>query len=330
MMQDLKTKLIHYTEGTLDPETMIEVDGLITQYLDDQLDPATQAQIDAVVEGHEAFATLVAENAKGKRWLEDECFPALRYADVKLPKRLSDNVRDLIADLDAWGKDPNKDEAKVVSLPAPKAASSPSWGLMAASIVGMLVITGGLIVYGLSEQERAQQIIVELTADGVNQQADLSALQSRTASLRADLAMVASDLADTKDQLSIAQNRASSFETERSQLATALADAAAAREAAESQIAKLEKSLTRLTDNLATPITTREEAEHHLTRRQDEIKRLQADHIRYADQLATLENELRVRTDDSDRLLAEFSLVSQRQNQTANGLEEAKGRIAAL
>ena len=188
MMQDLKTKLVQYAEDTLDPETMIEIDGLITQYLDDQLDPETHAQIDAVIESHEAFATLIVENAEGKRWLEDECFPALRDADVRLPKRLSENVRDLIADPDAWGKDPNEDEAKVISLPAPKAVSSPSWGLMAASITGVLAITGGLILYGLSEQKRAQQTIAELTADRASQQADLAALQSRTASLEGELA----------------------------------------------------------------------------------------------------------------------------------------------
>ena len=107
-----------------------------------------------------------------------------------------------------------------------------------------------------------------------------------------------------------------------------LADASAAREAAETQVATLESSLTTLGDDLAAAIAAQEKVEADLGRRQEEINRLQAGRIRYADQLAALESDLQSTTEDgerrAERLLAEFSLVSQLQNQTADRWKKPK------
>jgi hypothetical protein len=147
MSKELLAHLPTYAEGKLDPETTIAVDGLITRYLDDKLDRETADAIKVMIETDEALAKIVADNAEGKKWFEEEALPAFKAAEIKPSADLKKFVDDLIADPNAWGEEPKDDqESKVVPLRPERPTSQSSWMLMAASIGGVLVIAGGTLL----------------------------------------------------------------------------------------------------------------------------------------------------------------------------------------
>ena len=104
---DLAAMLAAYAEGTLDPETTMEVDGLIAWYVDGKLDHETAQQIEAAMHASEAVARVVAENIDAARLVREQLVPALRALAVPVSPKLRQYVEDLIADPDAWGTPPD-------------------------------------------------------------------------------------------------------------------------------------------------------------------------------------------------------------------------------
>ena len=75
MTQYLLKHLDAYANGTLDPEIVMEIDGLITRYLDEQLDPDTTVKMAAAIEVSEALAKIVANNARRQDVAGGDMFP---------------------------------------------------------------------------------------------------------------------------------------------------------------------------------------------------------------------------------------------------------------
>ena len=174
-----------YAEGKLDPETTIAVDGLITRYLDDQARPETADAMKAMIDADETLAQIVADNADGKQWFEDEALPAFKAAEIEPSADVRKFVDDLIADPDAWGEEPDDDqESKVVPLQPERRTSQPSWMLMAASIGGVLVIAGGTLLYMLDQQDQLTDRIATLDQERSAQQSQIADLEGRSDELR--------------------------------------------------------------------------------------------------------------------------------------------------
>ena len=213
MTQHLLKHLDAYADGKLDPEIVMEIDGLITQYLDEQLDPDTTAKIDAAIEANEALAKIVADNAEGKAWLEETCFPAMRDAEIEVPAKLQNYVQGLIADPDAWGKDPNEAaEAEVIPFEASSRTNRPSWWLLAASIVAVAFISGIVFVDMQNDQRQLVAEVDELTAAGERQQQRITELTDQVRDRQAALDIAKSSYANAQLALAEADQRAESLE----------------------------------------------------------------------------------------------------------------------
>ncbi len=215
MTQHLLKHLDAYADGKLDPEIVMEIDGLITRYLDEQLDPDTTAKIDAAIEANESLAKIVADNAEGKAWLEETCFPAMRDAEIEVPAKLQNYVQGLLADPDAWGKDPNEAaEAEVIPFEASSRTNRPSWWLLAASIVAVAFISGIVFVDMQDNQRQLVAEVDELTVSSERQLQKITELTDQVQDRQAALEIVKTSYADTQHALAEANQQADSLENE--------------------------------------------------------------------------------------------------------------------
>ena len=185
MNDDLATKLSAYAEGKLDdPEAIIEAEALLTRYIDGRLDEETAQQVDAVLDANAALAKLVNEQREGKQWFEEVCFPAMREAESEPSPKLQKYLADLLADAEAWGKPPEdessteSERAKVVPFQLARPLSQPSWGLLAASVGGLLVIAGSVFLYQIEGRGRLETTLAQLTETQSAQQNQVTALQA--------------------------------------------------------------------------------------------------------------------------------------------------------
>ena len=296
MSKELLTHLPAYAEGKLDPETTIAVDGLITRYLDDKLDRETSDTMRALIEADEALAKIVADNAEGKKWFEEEALPAFKAAEIKPSADLKKFVDDLIADPDAWGEEPKDDqESKVVPLRPERRTSQPSWMLMAASIGGVLVIAGGTVLYMLDQQNQLTDRIATLDQDRSAQQAQIAELAGRSDALRSELDTAASSLQQAQTNLAAATEAADQLTFERNdleqQLAALEAEATAAAEQADQRQQTLASDIEALHSDLVTATDAQRAAEESLTTANATIADLEARRGDLERQLAVAERD---------------------------------------
>ena len=339
MIHDLKTKLDAYAEGRLDPEATMEIDGLITRYLDDQLDPETAANIVAAIDANQALAAIVADNAEGKQWLDEQCLPAMRDAEIEMPAKLRQSIEAMIADPEAWGKEPkNSDEKTVVPFETPAKINRPPWWLLAASISTLLFISG--IVFVDLQQDREEQAarIDEMT--GVSsRQAEL--IENLTTDLRdgeTALGIAEQTLAERERSLSMATERAERLAAEQAILERQLAveidnltgELSAAREARR----LVESDLMTASESLESERTKLKDLEGELSSIETDaaaaLDQARVRELALAEEIETLEGQLGETR--LARAAAEADLV--RAKQAVAGLEDERqaltDRIAAL
>ncbi|MEM9670711.1 MAG: hypothetical protein AAF950_17490 [Pseudomonadota bacterium] len=282
MTQHLLKHLDAYADGKLDPEIVIEIDGLITRYLDEQLDPDTTAKMDAAIEANEALAKIVADNAEGKTWLEETCFPAMRDAEIEVPAKLQNYVQGLIADPDAWGKDPNEPaEPKVIPFEASQQTSRPSWWLLAASIVAVAFISGIVFVDMQSDQRQLVAEVDELTVAGERQQQRITELTDQVRDRQAALDIAKTSLANAQRALAEADQRTKSLEARQQDLEGQLAilnnDAVVAAERATRRQRQLAIDIEKLETQLAIASDAQQAAETELATAADNLASLEAE-----------------------------------------------------
>ena len=282
MTQHLLKHLDAYADGKLDPEIVMEIDGLITQYLDEQLDPDTTAKMDAAIEANEALATIVADNAEGKTWLEETCFPAMRDAEIEVPAKLRQSIEAMIADPDAWGKDPNEAaEAKVVPFEASSRTNRPSWWLLAASIVAVAFISGVVFVDMQNDRRQLVAEVDELTAAGERQQQRITELTDQVRDRQAALDIANTSHANAQRALADADQRTESLEARQQDLEGQLAklnnDTTVAAERATRRQRQLTIDIDALETQLATASDAQQAAETKLAVAADNLANLEAE-----------------------------------------------------
>ena len=282
MTQHLLKHLDAYAEGKLDPEIVMEIDGLITRYLDEQLDPDTTAKMDAAIEANEALAKIVADNAEGKTWLEETCFPAMRDAEIEVPAKLQNYVQGLIADPDAWGKDPNEVvEPKVIPFEAPRQTNRPSWWLLAASIVAVAFISGIVFVDMQNDQRQLVAEVDELTLAGERQQQKITKLTDQVRDRQAALDIANTSYANAQRALAEADQTTESLEARQQDLQAELAklnnEAAVAAERATRRQRQLAIDIEALETQLATASDAQQAAETEFAAAADNLASLEAE-----------------------------------------------------
>ncbi len=291
MTQHLLKHLDAYADGKLDPEIVMEIDGLITRYLDEQLDPDTTAKIDAAIEANEALAKIVADNAEGKAWLEETCFPAMRDAEIEVPAKLQNYVQGLIADPDAWGKDPNEAaEAKVIPFETSSRNNRPSWWLLAASIVAVAFISGIIFVDMQNDERQLVAEVDELTAAGERQQQRIAELTDQVRDRQAALDIANASHENAKRALAEADQTTESLEASQQDLQAQLAklnnDAAVAAERANRRQRQLAIDIEALETQLATASDAQQAAETELAVATDNLASLETQRSDLQQQLA--------------------------------------------
>ena len=281
MTHDLLKHLDAYADGTLDPEIVMEIDGLITRYLDKLLDPDTSEKLAAAIEANEALAKIVAENAEGKAWLEETCFPAMRDAEIEVPAKLQNYVQGLIADPDAWGKDPNEAaEAKVIPFEASSRTNRPIWWLLAASIVAVAFISGIVFVDMQNDQRQLVAEVDKLTAAGERQQQRITELTDQVRDRQAALDIANTSHANAQRALAEADQTTESLEARQQDLQAQLAklnnDAAVAAERATRRQRQLAIDIDALETQLATTNDAQQSVETELAAATDNLTSLEA------------------------------------------------------
>ena len=346
MSKELLTHLPAYAEGKLDPEITIAVDGLITRYLDDKLDRETADAMRAMIEADEALARIVADNAEGKKWFEEEALPAFKAAEIEPSADLKRFVDDLIADPDAWGGAPEDDpENKIVPLRPERRTSQPSWMLMAASIGGVLVIAGGMLLYMQDQQNQMTDRIATLDGERLSQQAQIADLEGRSDDLRSELETAIRSLQQAQTDLASATEAADQLASERTgleqQLAALEAEAIAAAEQADQRQQTLASDIEALQSDLATATDAQRDAEESMATANATITELETTRGDLERQLAVAERDAGQAADQAqeaqlaladriDSLETELSEAREAQATAESQLADASDSIASL
>ena len=173
-MQDLATKLAAYVDEKLDPEDEIAVDDLIVRYVDGKLDPEIAAEIKAAMEANPAVADHIAIDIRAAKTVKEQVVPVFEAIEVPPNPALDQALAEMIADPKAWGEEPEEEaeQADVVPLRQPSSARQafmqPTWGKMAASIVALLAVGGGVYLYDLRGDDQREQQLVSLACGGLS------------------------------------------------------------------------------------------------------------------------------------------------------------------
>ena len=323
MTRDLTKLLADYVDNKLDPETEIEIDGLILLYVDGELDPERAAEIKAVMDSNPAVEASISRSMRAAKTVQEQLVPA--YEAFKLPPdpELDKSLADMIADPNAWGQEPDEDEqAKVVPLQAPKrdeqppapppAFVQPSWGMMAASIAALLAIGGGIYLYDLQGDERREQQIATLDAE-VRQIIEERAAES-------------DQLTRQVTALGIQLNEATAA---RDDVTSRLAEAKAAIEGLNADEAELSAELAAATEEATAAEAARDSLEQQLasldaeTRQTIEARVIERDEL--TRQLTALENRL----DDASRARDDVTSQLAEAKAAVDGLNAEQAELSA-
>jgi len=361
MAKDITAKLVAFAEGRInDPEIVTEVDGLLHGYVEGGLDEDTKLEIAAAIEASQALAKLVERDQNASRLFNDDLIPELkRQADeVEPDPKLEAWLKDYAADPDNWGEDPN--EAKVVvpfEKPAapPQERSHPSWMMMAASIVGVLVIAGSTLFYSFQRQQDLDRTVADLSATRAAQQGEIADLQTEAdrlqdqltslretkryadtalsqatmeiAQLETSLETATEDLKDTRNQRNVLERQVAALEGD---MRRAQARNLTERNALQSQVAALETEI-------GTVAAARSEAEIALATATEKVAGLESERAELEQQLASLDTEAADSLDARNRLrnqVAELETrlvtVNQAQADAEAELAEANTTIGDL
>ena len=346
MSKELLAHIPAYAEGKLDPETTIAVDGLITRYLDDKLDRETTDAMRAMIDADDKLAKIVADNAEGKKWLEEEALPAFKAAEIKPSADLKKFVDDLIADPDAWGEAPEDDPGnKVMPLRQERRTSQPSWMLMAASIGGVLVIASGTLLYMLDQQNQLTDRIATLDQERSAQKAQIADLEGQSADLRSEFETATSSLQQAQTDLAVAKEVADQLTSERTaleqQLAMLQAEATAAAEQADQRQQTLASNIQALQRDLATTTDAQRAAEEILATADATIMELETTRADLERQLAVADRDAGQAADQAeaaqlalaeriDSLQTELTEAREAQATAESQLADASASITSL
>ncbi len=320
MTRDLTKLLADYVKNKLDPETEIEIDGLILLYVDGELDSERAAEIKAAMDANPAVAASISHSMRAAKTVQEQLMPADEDIGELPPDPVHDKwLADLMADPNAWGKDPEEDaepSGVVVPLQAPSAkerpptrrpaVAQPTWGALAASIAVLLTLGGGAYLFDSNRDMQREEHIAALDAElqqlGEERQAEAAEsdrLTRQVTALGIQLSEATAARDEVNDQLAEAVTAIDALTADQAELAAALAAAndeitaaQAARDDLEQQIASLDAE-------------TRQTIEERVSER-DELTR----------QVTELENRL------DDALAARDDVTSQ--------LADARAAIDAL
>jgi anti-sigma factor RsiW len=266
MTRDLGKLLADYVDNKLDPETEIEIDGLILRFVDGELDAERTAEIKAAMDANPAVAASISYSIAAAKTVQEQLVPALEALDVPTDPEHEKWLAELIADPDAWGKEPGNDEQANVVVPLQSVRADkqspvrqpdlvqPTWGAMAASIAALLAIGGGVYLYDLGgDRQREQQIagldaeIRQLTEERQEQAAESDSLTRQVTALGIQLNEAASARDDVASQLADAEATIGRLNADQAELTAQLVAAndevtaaLAARDNLEQQIASLD------------------------------------------------------------------------------------------
>ena len=285
MTRDLGKLLADYVDNTLDPETEIEIDGLILRYVDGDLDPKRTAEIKAAMEANPAVAASVSHSIGAAKTVQEQLVPALEALDVPPDPDHDKWLAELIADPDAWGKKPDEDKQAnvVVPLQAPRVDEQPqarqpdvvqpTWGAMAASIATLLAIGGGVYLYDLGgDRQREQQIasldaeIRQLTEERQERVVESYKLTRQVTALGIQLSEATAARDDVVSQLADAKMAIEGLNADQTELTAELAAANDEVTAARSARDNLEQQIASLDAETRQTIETRVNERDELTR----------------------------------------------------------------
>jgi len=317
-MQDLATKLVDYVENKLDPETEMAIDDLIVRYVDGSLDSDVAAEIERVMATHPAVADYIAEDIRAAKAINEHLLPAYDALDVPPTPKADQALADMIADAELENeKGHDETEADIVPFqtkPSPqRAATQPTWGLMAASIAALLAIgAGGYLYDSRNDHQRDQTIasldaeILQITKERVTERDALTRqvkdLETQLADATATRDEVRAKLADADD--TIERLTAGKIELS-SQLATVNNQVDASRlerDSLEQQVASLDADMRQLTEQA---VVERDTLTRQLVSLQDRIGTMTAARDDLTERLADVEADLTAVTAARDAAASE-------------------------
>ena len=355
MTRDLTRLLADYVENNLDPETEIEIDGLILLYVDGELDAERAAEIKAAMDANPAVAASIEHSIRAAKTVQEQLTPAEIGIGELPPDPAHDKwLADLIADPNAWGKAPEEgDEPSgvVVPLQAPPAgeqhpvrqpaAAQPTWGALAASIAVLLALGGGAYVYDQNrDMQREEQIAAldtELQQLGEERRADAiesDRLTRQVTALGIQLSEATTARDEVRDQLAEAETAIDALKTDQAGLTAELA-------AANEEVATAEAARDDLQEQIALlDAQTRQEIESSVNEREALARRLAATETRLEEattardsatrQLAEAGTTIDTLTADRTELTEQLTAASDTITAAEAARDGLEQRIAAL
>ena len=321
MTRDLVKLLADYVDNKLDPETEIEIDGLILLYVDGELDAERAAEIKAAMDANPAVADSILHSIEAAKTVQEQLMPADEGIGELPPDPAHDKwLADLIADRNAWGKPPGEDDEPsgvVVPLQAPPAdeqrparqpaVTEPTWGALAASIAVLLALGGGAYLYDSDRDRQREEQITALDAEieqlAEQRQADAAEsdkLTRQVTALGIQLSEATAARDEVNDQLAEAVTAIDALSADQAELTAELAAAndeiiaaQAARDDLEQQIASLDAE-TRQT------IEERVSERDELTRQVTELENRLDDALAARDDVTSQLADARAAIDDLD------------------------------
>ena len=337
-MRDLAKVLDDYVNGKLDPETEIEVDGLILQFVDGELDPERTAEIKAAMASNPAVEASISHSMRAAKTVQDELLPAYEAFKKQPNPTLDKALEDLLADPNAWGKEPKGEAPGGAVLPlkapekaepppaAPAAAMRPTWGAMAASIAALLAIGGGVYIYDAGHDAEIEQLAEDRAAESERLTQQVTALEvelnwatqarddltTRLAEaetviqgLNAEQATVSAELAAARDGVTKAESERDSLKQE---IVALDAETRQEIEARVSEREALARQLAATETRLEEATAERENATEALAESRTTIDALNADRTDLAKQLAAANDS--ITTAEAERDAREKQIVA--------------------
>ena len=363
-MRDLAKILDDYVNGKLDPETEIEVDGLILQFVDGELDPERTAEIKAAMAGNPAVEASIAHSMRAAKTVQDELVPAYEAFKKQPNPDLDKALEELLADPNAWGKEAEDDAPGGTVLPlkppaSPAAAMRPTWGAMAASIATLLAIGGGIYLYDAGRDAAREQQIAALDAeieqitDEHSAESDRLTRQAIALGIQLDEATQARE--DFATQLTEAETAIEQLDAERVTLTADLAAARdevtaahAARDGLEEEIAALDaetrqeiearvgerealaRQLAATETRLEEALSSRDNATEALAEARPTIDALNADRTELAEQLAAANESITAAEAERDRLELQLADLDTEKATLASQVAELDGQLSDM
>ena len=295
MTRDLSKLLADYVENKLDPETEIEIDGLILLYVDGELDSERAAEIKVAMDANPTVAASIEHSMRAAKTVQEQLTPAEIGIGELPPDPAHDQwLADLIADPNAWGKAPEEgdepsgvvvplqarpaDEQRPVRQPA---AAQPTWGALAASIAVLLALGGGAYVYDRDRDMRREEQIAALDTElqqlGEERRADAiesDRLTRQVTALGIQLGEATTARDEVRNQLAEAETAIDALKADQAGLTAELA-------AANEEVATAEAARDDLQEQIASlDAQTRQEIESSVNEREALARRLAATETR--------------------------------------------------